>query len=399
MKFYYQARTKTGKIEVGTVQASDKEAAADLLKQRNLYVTALEEAELPIYAKQLTIFQKARKKDIVFFSRQFAIMLKANVPVLEALRAIAKQTKKRDFRDKILKIASAVEGGSTLSQAFALFPKLFDTFYISMIKSGEASGKLSEIFSYLADNLEKEANFRGKVIGALIYPAFVVVVFFGVFFLITLYIIPQISVVLKETKTELPLVTRAVMWFSDFLKNNVLFVLLGIIPLIVGFFLLSRDRRGRKFFHTYALKIPLLRSFLKKIYLSRFALNLSTLISGGLPIVQALEITAEVVVNEKYKEIILKTRDAVKRGEKMSVVLAEYPDLIPPLFYQMVLVGEKTGTLDSSLKNLVSFYQEEVARALSAFTRLLEPIMIIVLGGMVLALMASVMIPLYSISF
>ncbi len=399
MKFYYQARTKTGKIEVGTVQASDKEAAADLLKQRNLYVTALEEAELPIYAKQLTIFQKARKKDIVFFSRQFAIMLKANVPVLEALRAIAKQTKKRDFRDKILKIASAVEGGSTLSQAFALFPKLFDTFYISMIKSGEASGKLSEIFSYLADNLEKEANFRGKVIGALIYPAFVVVVFFGVFFLITLYIIPQISVVLKETKTELPLVTRAVMWFSDFLKNNVLFVLLGIILLIVGFFFLSRNRRGRKFFHTYALKIPLLRSFLKKIYLSRFALNLSTLISGGLPIVQALEITAEVVVNEKYKEIILKTRDAVKRGEKMSVVLAEYPDLIPPLFYQMVLVGEKTGTLDSSLKNLVSFYQEEVARALSAFTRLLEPIMIIVLGGMVLGLMAAVMIPLYSISF
>ncbi len=397
MKFNYQARTKTGKIQTGQVEASSREAAFDVLKSHGVYVTFLEELSIPVYAKQLTLFQRASKKDVVLFSRQLSIMFKSNVPIIESFQTIARQTRKQDFREKILKIAETVEGGTSLSESLALFPKLFSPFYRNMVKSGEASGKLADVFVYLADYLEKESYFRGKLIGAMIYPGFILTVFFGVVAIIVTYVIPQLSSVLKESGTTLPLLTRIVIAVSDFFRAHYVIVPILIVFIIAAMVLLVKSKQGKKFFGSSSLRMPLLGSFLKKLYLSRFALNLSTLISGGLPIAQALEITADVVGNDSYKKIIFKTRDEVKRGETISSVLSNYPDLISPLFYQMIVVGEKTGTLDSSLKNVVEFYQQDVDRSLDSFVRLLEPIFIILLGGVVGGLMAAVLLPLYSI--
>ena len=397
MKFNYQARTKTGKIQAGRIEASDREAAFSILKSHGLYVTILEEISIPVYAKRLTFFQRASKKDVVLFSRQLSIMFKSNVPIVESFQTIAKQTRKQDFREKILKIAETVEGGTSLSKSIALFPKLFSPFYINMVKSGEASGKLADVFVYLADYLEKESYFRAKLIGAMVYPSFVLGVFFIVVTVIITYVIPQLSSVLEESGTTLPLATRIVMAVSDFFRTHYLIVLILIVFIIAAIVLLIKSKQGKKFFDNSSLKMPLLGSFLKKLYLSRFALNLSTLISGGLPIAQALEITADVVGNESYKKIIFKTRDEVKRGEPISSVLGNYPDLISPLFYQMIVVGEKTGTLDSSLKNVVNFYQQDVDRSLDSFISLLEPIFIVLLGGVVGGLMAAVLLPLYSV--
>jgi len=397
MKFSYQARTKTGEIQTGTVEASTREAAFNVLKAHGLYITALEVAAVPFYAKQVGIFQRTSRKDIVLFSRQLAIMFKSRVPLIETFQTIANQTRKSGFKEKILKIAEEVEGGTSLSKALSLHPKLFSTFYVSMVRSGEASGKLTDVFLYLANYLEREHYFRGKIKGAMIYPFFILFVFLAVIAIIMVFVIPQLSLVLKETEQELPLITRVVMAASEFMRKRGIIVILGLAVLIILIFRLIKSKSGKKFLDRNLIKLPLIGGFLKKLYLARFALNLSTLISGGLPITQALQISGEVVGNDVYRKVIFETRDEVKRGETISSVLERYPNLIFPLFFQMVVVGEKTGTLDASLTNVVDFYQVDVDRSLDSFVKLLEPLFIIILGGAVAGLMAAVLMPLYTI--
>lgn len=396
MKFDYQARTETGEIKSGVVEASSRDSAFGILKSYGLYVTALEEISLPFYAKRIGFLERVSKKDVVVFSRQLSIMIKSKVPIIETLKTIAKQTRKRGFKEKLLKLAGEVEGGATLSKAFSLYPKVFTPFYVSMVRSGEASGKLNEIFLHLADYLEKEDNFRSKLKGAMIYPAFVVFVFIAVVGVIMIYVIPQLAEVLKGTEQEMPSITKAVMALSDFLRVYWWGALLFLGAITAGIIKFARTAIGKDFFDHLFLKIPILASFLKKLYLSRFALNLSTLISGGLPIVQALDITGGVVGSNVYQDIISKTRDGVKRGESISLILERYPNFISPLFYQMIVAGEKTGSVDSSLLNVVSYYEKDIDRNLDTFVRLLEPISIIILGGVVAGLMGAVLMPLYS---
>ena len=397
MRFNYQARTKIGKIQTGIVEASNREAAFNVLKSHDLYPTLLDEINVPFYARRLGVFQRANKKDVVVFSRQLSIMLKSNIPIVESLKTISQQETKQDFKEKLIKITELIKGGKSLSESLATYPKLFSSFYISMVKSGEVSGKLTDVFIYLADHLEKESNFHSKIKEAMIYPVFVLVVFLAAVSLILMYVIPKLSTVLKQNGTKLPLITKIVLSFSNFLRNNWLLVIVGIILATVILILFFKSKKWKKFFGKYSLRTPLLGSFLKKYYLSRFALNLSTLISGGIPIDKAMEITGDIVGNNEYKKIILAAKDGVEKGETISSVLLNYPNLINPIFYQMVAVGEKTGNLDSSLNNVVEFYKQEIDRELDIFIQLLEPVFIILLGIVVGGLMAAVLIPLYSI--
>ncbi|MBM3251121.1 MAG: type II secretion system F family protein [Candidatus Nealsonbacteria bacterium] len=397
MRFNYQARTKTGEVQSGVVEASSREAAFTVLKTHGFFVTALEEAALPFYARRLKILERVSKKDIVLFSRQLSIMFKSKVPLLESFRTLAQQTKNSNFREKILKIAEETEGGTTLSKAFALYPKIFSPFYISMVKSGEASGRLSDVFLHLADHLEREHLFRSKIIGSLIYPAFILFVFIVIGVVILIFVLPNLTNILKESGQQLPLATRMVIFTSDVLKVWWWALLVAFFGLFIAIWRFGKTPTGKDFFDRTSMKIPFINTFLKKIYLARFALNLTTLISGGLPIAEALEITGEIVGNNVYKEAILETRDAVKKGEAISSVLERHPQIISPFFYQMVVVGEKTGTLDSSLTNVVGFYQSDVDRALEAFVKLLEPIFIIFLGIIVAIMVMAVLMPLYTI--
>lgn len=396
MKFNYQARTKAGVIKSGIVEASNKEIASELLKEHGLFVTALEEAVVPVYALNLKIFDRVSKKDVMLFSRQLSIMFKAKVPLIEVFETLAKQTSKANFREKILNISEKIEGGMSLSKAFSYHPKLFSSFYVNMVKSGETSGKLTDVFLYLADYLEREDYLRQKIRGAMMYPAFIILVFVVVIAIIVTFVIPQLSEFLKQTGQELPWITRVVMAVSDFARTKGWLIILGIIGLAVGFYFFMRSRTGKSMYDRYILKIPFIGSFFKKFFLTRFALNLSTLISGGLPITQALKITGDVVGNEVYKEVINELAERVKKGERMSYVLEKHPDIISPLFSQMVVVGEKTGTVDTSLNNIVEFYQRDVDTVTDNFIKLIEPILIITLGLLVAGLAIAVLLPIYS---
>lgn len=397
MKFNYQARSKTGKIQSGIVEAFSKEAVLELLRTRDLYVTILEEVSPPFYARRIKFFETISKKEIVALSRQIAIMFKSDIPLIEILGTLAKQTENPSLKEKILDMIEKVEGGTSLSKTFSFYPELFNPFYINMVKSGEVSGKLSDIFTYLADHLEKEYHFYRKIRGAMLYPAFVLFVFFVVVLLMIFWILPYITQFLTESGGELPAITKAVIGISDFFRQWGWTLILVFIFLIMFLFYYLKTKEGKNFFDKNLLKLPFIGNFLRKIYLSRFALNLSTLISGGLPITQALEITGEVVGNETYKSIIFETSEGVKKGEPISFLLQRYPQDITPFFIQMAVVGEKSGRLDSTLLNITDFYQKEIDRTVDNLGNILEPILIVFLGFIVGGLMAAVILPLYQV--
>jgi type IV pilus assembly protein PilC len=397
MKFLYQARTKEGDVKSGTIEASSREVAFSLLQKLGYYVTYLEEERPPIYAKELKIFQRISLKDLFIFSRQFSIMLNSKVPIVECLMTIAAQTKNPELKEIISDIAQEVEAGSFLSKAFSKYPKVFSPFYVAMVKAGEASGKLPHSFNYLANHLEREYNLRGKITGAMIYPALVLVVFLAILGLMVFSILPSFEQILTEREVEIPFLTKIILSFSRFLREKFLFLALIVVIPVVLIFYYSRTKGGKKIFDKISLKIPFFGQILRQSILSRFAENLSTLTSAGLVVTEALEIVEEIVGNETYKNAISKIKEGVKKGEKISSISSLYPELFPPLFNQLVLVGEKTGTLSNSLLAISDFYQKETEKSIEGFLRILEPLLIIILGGLVGGLMLSVLLPLYRI--
>jgi len=381
---------------MGIVEAASQEAALSILQKYGLFITYLEEVVLPpFYAQNIRFFRGVSRKDIVIFSRQLSIMFKAGIPLAEALMVMGRQTQNPDFREKIIKISEKVEGGTSFSQALQFYPKEFTSFYVNIVKSGEVGGKLSDSLNYLADHLEREYNLQTKIQGALVYPAFVLLLFFIVAVVMGILVLPGLISIVESAGQEISLITKIVIAFSNFFEKSGWIVILAIIGLGIFFYRYFKTPEGKKFFDKYSLNIPGLGTLLKKIYLTRFAENLTTLIAAGLPIAKALEITSDVVGNEVYKSIILKTMDDVRKGEPISSVLERYPETISPFFVQMTLVGEKSGQLDNILLYVVDFYQREVDSSVESFMKLLEPILIIFLGIVVGGLAVSLLLPLY----
>lgn len=396
MKYLYQARSKEGKQETGTVEASSKEAAALLLQKYGIFVTSLKE-ETPkiLQAKTLALFNHVSKKDLAIFSRQLAVMLQSRVPVVQSLKSLAVQTKNPDFKEKILKIAQMVEEGSPLSESFGAYPNIFSVFFVSLIKTGEASGKISETLYYLSEHLEREHDIMSQIRSAMIYPAFVISVLVVVMLIVMIGVMPKIADLLKETASEPPPFTMAMIHFYEFIGH------FGWV-LVIAFFVMAgfiiyyfTTKPGKALYDKLILKIPVLSGFFKKIFLIRFAENVSTLVGAGLSINNALKITTDTVENQVYKKIIAETEERVSEGEKISSVLVKYPQYAPPFVVQMIQVGEETGKLGKNLMEVVNFYQKEVKRAVDTFTAMLEPVLIIFLGGMVALLAISVLQPLY----
>ncbi|PIQ07135.1 MAG: hypothetical protein COW72_01220 [Candidatus Nealsonbacteria bacterium CG18_big_fil_WC_8_21_14_2_50_37_10] len=396
MKYNYQARTKKGEVQTGIVEASSREAAIVLLRKYGLYVTILEEATaLPIYAKRLKLFEGITRQDIVLFSRQLSIMFKSKVPLVESLNVLSGQTRNLDLKERILDLSEEVEGGTSFSGALSRHPEIFSSFYISMVKAGEVSGTLSESLEYLADHLEREYHLTSKIRGALLYPALIVVVVLLVITMMIFFVIPNLSEVLIGSGSELPTATKIVINSAAFLREFGWVLGLVILLVIFAAFRYYRSQKGKKFFDGLFLKIPVIGPFLKTINLALFAENLSTLISGGLPIASALQTVGEIVGNSRYKEVIFEARDRVRKGETISSVLSAAPEVFPPVFVQMTLVGERTGTLDSTLMNIVNFYKKEIDRTIDNLLSILEPLLIVILGVVVAGLMLAILLPLY----
>ncbi len=397
MKFTYKARTKDGKPETGTIEASSKDAAAVLLKKYDIFVTSLQElASQEPFFKKITFEPGIAKKDLVVFSRQLALMLDSRVPVVQSLSTLAFQTTNVRFKKIVADIAKLVEEGVFLSQAMARFPKVFDNFYVNLIKSGEVSGNISQTLYYVSDNIEREYDLTSQVRQALIYPVFTLGILFVVVNIIIVFLLPKIQELIKESSSAPPLFTVIMLDFYTFLQHFWWVIVLMLFLCIATAFMYVKTERGKKIYDTLLLYAPFLGSILRKVFLTRFCGNISTLLSSGVSINKALQITADTVDNLVYKDLILAIESRVSQGEKISSALLQHPIYFPSFVVAMIKVGEQTGKLDKTLMEIVNFYQKEIKRSVALFLTLLEPILIIFLGVIVGVLAISVFTPLYS---
>lgn len=400
MLFNYEAVDQTGAKRTGSIDAVNTDVAIISLQRRGLVITNIHEADAPggFLSRNISIFDRVSNKDVVILSRQLSTLFEAQVSALRIFRLLGSETENQTLGKKLTEIADDLQSGNSISAALAKHPKIFSDFYVNMVKSGEESGKLDEVFLYLADYLDRAYELSSKVKGALIYPAFIVVTFITVMILMFTMVIPQISGILLESGHDIPIYTKIILGISNFLVAYG-FVLLG--GLIVAAFFLIRFIRtpvGRIGYDRVKLSIPYISTLFKKLYLSRLADNMTTMLISGIPMVRALELTSNVIDNRVYQGILSGAVEAVKGGKTMSESLSTSPKEIPGIMVQMMKVGEESGELGTILKTVAKFYNREVTTAVDSLVSLIEPLMIVMLGGGVAILLASVLIPIYNIA-
>lgn len=400
MLFLYKAVDKEGKETGGTIEAVTLETAITSLQRRGLVIISIDEADTVkkgVLNMQFTFLQRIKPKEIVILSRQISTLFEAQVSALRIFRLISTETENQKLSKALAQIADDLQGGSSISGAMEKHPQIFSPFYISMVKAGEESGKLDQTFQFLADYLDRSYEITSKAKSALIYPSFIVFTFIAVMVLMLTMVIPKISVIIVESGQELPIYTRIVIGVSNFFVNYSIFL---IIALIVGGFIFRRfikTESGARAFDKFKLQVPYLGDLYRKLYLARIADNLNTMLSSGIAMIRALELTKDVVDNKIYLDAIEDAVEDVKGGSPVSEAFGRHPEF-PNILIQMIKVGEETGNLGEILSTLAKFYQREVTTAVDTLVDLIEPIMIILLAAGVGFLLASVLIPIYNIS-
>ena len=397
-EFTYKIKTQADEIVEGKIEAVTQESAIESLQSKNFVVLSIESAQKNLFEKDiLASVSKPNKKDLVIFTRQLATLIGSDVPLLEGLRILSRQTEKHSFAKMINDIAASVEGGSSLSTALGKNPKLFNTFFVSLVRSGEVSGKLDTTLLYMADYLERSAELTSKVRGALSYPGFVLFAMIVVSILMVTKVLPNLLGVLKESGVQdLPFTTKVLIFTTDFVNGHLL--ILSIILAILTYSIVSflRTEKGLLKLDRLKIDMPIFGVIVRNLYIARISETLATLIRSGVPILQGLEITSDVVGNRIFKTIILEAKENVKGGGTISETLAKYEEF-PPLVSSMLSVGEKTGKTDFMLDNILRFYKRESENAINNISQLIEPLLIFILGIGVAILVASILLPIYSL--
>ena len=398
MLFNYEARTISGEPRVGQVEAFSQDAAIEILQRNELILLNIRESsEISIFSKKMKFLERVSKKEVVIFSRQMSALLQAKVPIIESLKTMIVQIKNEAFRNAIEKITQSVDAGNPLSKSLAEHKKVFSTFYISVVHAGELSGKLEDVFTYLADTLEREFYLTQKVRGAMMYPAFIMLGLVGVLFVMMVWVIPNLTTVFTEAGVDLPLLTRIIIAMSNIFQDFWWLILMVLAGAGFGLWYWVGTPIGKAIWGKAQLKIPIFGDLLIKFYIARFADSLGTLIKGGLPIIQSLEVSADIAGNDTYKKIISETIEAVRKGNTISSVFKTREE-VPIMVSQMIYIGEQSGKLDQTLKTVANFYQKEVANAMDNLVTIIEPVLILVLGVMVGILLVGILMPMYNLT-
>ncbi len=398
MLFNYNATDEKGSDVRGSIDAISLDVAISSLQRRGFVIKTIDSAEKKsFFDKDFNFFSGVSTKDVVVLSRQLATLFEAQVSALRVFRLLATEMENVALRKALTEIADDLQGGSSISKALAKHPKIFSEFYTNMVKSGEESGKLDEVFIFLADHLDRTYEVNSKARNALIYPAFVVFTFVTVMVLMLTVVIPKISTILTESGQAIPAYTKVVLTASNIMVHYGIFVLVAAI--IGGFFLwrFLQTPTGKASIDEAKLKVPFVKNLFQKLYLSRISDNMNTMLVSGIPMVRALELTSGVVGSNVYKKVLDDATEAVKGGRSVSDALGE-TKVIPGIMIQMIKVGEESGELGKILKTLSVFYSREVVNAVDTLVDMIEPAMIVLLGLGVGFLLASVLIPIYNIS-
>ncbi len=395
--FHYTAKDNNGKTRYGEIDSASDQVAADVLRSRGLIVVELTEEGKQVLKRDIQPIERITLKDIAIFSRQLSTMVAASMPLTGSLEALAQNTTKVKMRKIIEKLAKDVDGGVRFSIALASYPKVFDDFYVSVIKSGEVSGEMDSSLLYLAEQLEKDYDLLSKLRGAMIYPLFVVGMFLAVGALMVISVIPQLKKVFEGMDQELPAMTQALLNTSDFMRGYWWLILAVVVFVVLGYKWYNSTKEGHKNIDKIKIRLPIFGKILQKVYAVRFARSFYTLLVGGISVVEAIKVSGSVVGNVVYKEIAEEAAKRVENGDTVASAFELHSE-IPSMMTQMIRVGEKTGKLSDVLEKVGDFYNREVNNEISNLTVTIEPLIMIVLGVGVFILMAAIIMPIYNIA-
>ncbi len=385
-RFVYTARNFEGKIITSDTEGDSKEAVISKLRERGYFVTNIKEK-----SKEFQLFQKkVSAGEISIFARQFATMIGAGVPLVRCLTILCQQCENPRFKEIITKVRQDVEAGSNLSKALQQHPKVFSNLFVNLVKAGEAGGILEDILSRLATYLESSEQLKQKVKGAMTYPVVVFSIAILVVIFLVIFVLPTFETIFKDMgESKLPLPTRILLGISGFANDYLILLIIGAIAAFIGIKKFFESERGQRLFDTNILKMPVIGLMQKKVAVAKFTRTLGTLIASGVPILQALEVTADTAGNIVIAEAVNKTRASIREGESISEPL-KASNVFPPMVVQMIAVGEETGELDKMLTKIADFYDQEVDTAVKGLTSVIEPLVIvfmgIVIGGIVMAI-------------
>lgn len=400
-KFKYLAKTKDGVTKQGIFTASSEDIALTALQGKDLIVISLQDInKQSSFGKDLEIFNRVSARELVVFTRILSVFLEVQIPLVQAISVLRDQNKGNKYFTEILdQLVLDLQDGNLLSDAMEKHPKVFDKLFVSIIRSGEASGGLQEALLYMADYLEEQYDLNNKIKGALAYPVFVMLIFVVLGLGIAYFVLPQLVEVLENVASdqELPWMTQLVVAGSNFLQEYVWLVLIGLVGIVAGIVYALKTEAGSKFADKWKLKIPVFGQLFTKLYIARFSINLRNLLREGVPLISSLEISSKVVGNSIFENIIRESIVNIKAGGQLSDTLMKHEE-VPYIASQIISVGEKTGKTILVLETLTRFYKQEVDTLVANLTVLIEPVMIVGLGIGVAFFVLSVLMPIYNIA-
>jgi type IV pilus assembly protein PilC len=398
MIFSYHAIDQDGHERTGTIEAPSQDSAITALQRRNLIIATIQSAEKKSWFEfEIPLFSGIKNKDIVILSRQIATLFEAQVSALRVFRLLGSEVENKNLAKILSTVGDDLQGGIPISKALARHPEAFSSFYVNMVRAGEESGKLSETFVYLADYLDRTYDVVSKAENALIYPAFVIAVFFTVMALMLTLVIPNITSVLVDSGQPIPFYTAVVIGFSNFLIHYGVIVLIALVALGLYVWELRKTENGKLILDKLKLSVPYVGDLYTKLYLARIADNFATMLLSGISVVEAIDITASIVGNAAYEHVLKEVATDVKGGASISDALNKHSE-IPSIMVAMTKVGEETGELGKILATLAKFYNREVTNAVDTLVGLIEPVMIVALGLGVGILLTAVLMPIYNLA-
>ncbi len=400
MRFNYTSIDDEGNESEGSIEAFNREAAISSLQRRGMTITSISQANenVPFWERRITLFERVSHKEVVILSRQISTLFQAQVSALKVFQLLAQSADNPKLKDALTAVVADLKGGSSIADAMDEHDDIFSDFYVNMVRAGEESGNLSETFAYLADYLDRNYELTSKAKNALVYPAFVIFTFIAVMGLMLTTVIPNITQIIEQSGQTVPIYTQFVIALSDFLVNYGWFLLIGMAVAAYGIWYYTQEtEEGKEFLGELKLAVPYVGDLYRKLYLSRLADNMHTMLKSGIPMTRAIEITSTVINNGVYERILDKAVEDIRGGTSVADSLDGHEE-IPNIMVQMVRVGEETGELGEILETLSDFYRREVENAVDTLVGMIEPVMILLLGVGVGGLLASVLMPIYNLS-
>ncbi|HBG81756.1 TPA: hypothetical protein DDW69_02830 [candidate division CPR2 bacterium] len=396
MEFLYKARDKKGNLSEGALEARNVDEVVAILRDHGLITTGVDRKNETLTVENVkNRFTPISLKDKVVFVRELSIMISSGLPIVDALVTLAQKQQNKNFAQVIKIVAKDVEGGTPLASSLSQFPNLFSDVFVNLIAAGEEAGRLDEFLKKVAGQMEKDYAMKRKAKSAALYPAMILLALFGAWGVVVYYLVPRLKGMIMSAGGDLPFTTRILVGMSDFsIKYWFIFIPILVMPVVGFLYYIKNVRSGQNFWSNLVTKIPVIGQIMEKIYMARFSRTLSVLIGSGLPILKCVDLTAKSIGNVHYETELKRTQSKIKNGESLSEALKGSKRFTPDII-QMISVGEKTGALDEVTRKLAEYYEEEVETSLNNLSKLLEPMLIIVVGLGVGLVYYSIITPIY----